>query len=273
MKGMESIMKRISRILACLALLAALTRAEFPAPDMGPSSLGIQYGLVFRGQNITDANVPSNETGHSLTLGYAPLPYVAVEAGVGVDRLSVQTRNAVGFEGDYGFSPNFGLTLSTPHLLDLVRAVGGAKFLYLNSRDSRGYRYSGLVSNPFLGAVVSPSVFFDCAAGMRLHFIDGYMRPPGGTETGFANGEILRGYASFTVKAPAERVFLTLEADVSPELDSDWSRGPREASVGISFGALLGWKAKSGAPKDSSVYFPAYREMKERQKRMSEEIE
>lgn len=273
MKGMESIMKRTPRTLACLALLAALGRAEFPAHDMGPTSLGIQYGLAFRGQNITASDVPSSGTGHSLTLGYAPIPYASMEAGVGIDRLSVQTRNAVGFKGDYGFSPNFGLTLSSPYLLDLLRAEGGAKFHYLNSRDSRGYRYSGLVSNPFLGAVASPSVFFDCAAGMRLHIIEGTMRPPGGEARGFANGQILRGYASFTVKSPAERVFMTLDADVSPDLDSDWSEGPREAAIGISFGALLGWKGKTGAPRDTSVYFPAYREMKERQQRMSEEIE
>lgn len=266
-------MKVTLRIVTCLALCAASARAEFPSEDMGPRILGLQYGLGFRGQSITEAQAPSHEIMHALTLGYSPIPYVTVEVGAGIDKLSVDTHNGVGFRGDYGFSPNFGLILSSPYLLELVRAVGGARFLVLNSEDERGFAYTGLISNPFLGASVSPSVFFDCEAGMRMHTIDGTMKGPGRNSLAFSNSEIVRGYAAFTVKAPAEHVFLTLDLDASPSLDSDWSDGPREAAVRVSFGALLGWRGKSGAVRDSSAYFPAYHEMKERQKKMAEEIE
>lgn len=260
-------------IVTCLVLCAAGARAEFPSQDMGARTLGLQYGLGFRGQNITEAQVPSHEIQHALTLGYSPIPYVTIEAGIGVGQFSVDTYNGAGFRGGYGFSPNFGLVFASPYLLELVRAVGGSRFLILNSEDERGYAYSGVVSSPFLGASVSPSVFFDCEAGLRMHLIDGLMKGPGRAESTFGNNDIVRGYAAFTVKAPAERVFLTVDVDASPSLDSDWSGGPREASIGISFGALLGWSGKSGAVRDSSVYFPAYNEMKARQKKMADEME
>jgi hypothetical protein len=256
------------------AALAPSARADVPVEDMTPLSLGLQYGLSFRGQNITNAKVPSHETIHSLGLAYAPLPYLALEAGLGLDKLSVDSRNSIAFRGDYGFSPSFGLVLASPYFAaDLLRVDGGVRGLYLNSEDDRGYRYSGFISNPFLGLVVSPSPYIDVEAGARGHILNGTMQGPGGTDKDFGNGEMVRGYAAFTLKTPYERAYLTVDVDMSPSMDSDWSHGPREAQVGVSFGTILGWQGKNGAAKDSSVYFPAYNEMKARQKKMSEEIE
>ncbi|MDB5050489.1 MAG: hypothetical protein JWO30_3560 [Fibrobacteres bacterium] len=267
-------MKAALATLVCLSALAQAPQAAFPIEDMDSRSLGLQYGLSFRGQNITSADVPSHETIHTLTLAYAPIPYVALEAGVGLDRLVVETNRSVAFQGEFGFSPNFGLILSSPYFAaDMVRVTAGARALYLNSEDSHGFRYSGFISNPFLGAVVSPSGFFDIEAGLRAHFIDGTMQGPGGVEKPFSNQEAFRGYLGCTVKSPKERAFLTVDLDVSPGLDADWANGPREAQVGVSFGALLGWNTKSEAPRDSSKYFPDFSRMKERLKKMADEIE
>jgi hypothetical protein len=255
-------------------LMAAVAAAAFPIGDMDSRSMGVQYGLSLRGQNITQAHTPSHETIHAFTLAYAPVPYVAVEAGIGLDRLEVDTRNGVGFSGDYGFSPIFGLGLvSPPFLSDWLRITGGARTLFLDSRDGKGYRYSGFITDPYLGASLSPSASFEVEAGLRGHSIDGTMRGPGGVALPFSNDELIRGYLGFTVKSPGERAFLSLDVDVSPGLDSDWAGGPREAQVGLSFGALLGWKRHAGGGADSSKYFPDFPSLKERLKKMAGEAD
>ncbi|GEM_PF-1197911 len=268
--------------LAALGLALALAfapaaRAEFPVEDMDSHSLGLQYGLAFRGQDITKASVPSHEILHALSLAYSPIQYVSMEAGLGIDRYSVDSDHQVSFQGDYGISPVFGLSLYTPPLFELLRFTAGDKALFLDSEDGRGYRYSGFISNPFLGLIVSPSGYVDVTAGARMLLTDGKMSGPGSVTGGsaFSNQHALRGYLSVTLKSPLERAFLTLDLDASPSLDSDWSNGPKEASVGLAIGAMLGWSghAASSAKRDTSRYFPAYPEMKSKQDKMAEEIE
>jgi hypothetical protein len=265
---------RFIKTTALILALSAASRADFPIEDMDSKSLALQYGLAFRGQNITVANVPSHETIHTLSIAYAPAPYVALQAGVGLDAFDVETRNSIGFQGDFGISPLFGVVLSSPTFAqDFLRVSGGSRFLYLNSEDEKGFRYSALVSNPFLGIVFSPTRFFDFETGIRAHLVDGTMHGPNGSEQTFANEDIGRGYATFTVKSPADGAFLSLDLDMSPSIDTDWTNGPKEAQIGVSFGAILGGRAKPAKTKESPGYFPAYSEMKDKQDKMSEEIE
>jgi hypothetical protein len=263
----------ITRALLLSLGLAASARAGFPWEDMASDRLGLQYGFAFRGQDITAKDVPSHEVLHALDLGYAPIPYLGIEAGLGVDKLSVDRYNGIRFRGDYGLSPRLGLALISPPLFGMLRFAGGARVLYLNSEDERGYAYAGPVTSPFLSASLSPSGYFRAEAGARGHFIDGTMQAPGGSERSFANRETVRGFVSLTLRSPSESAFLTLDADISPAFDSDWSGGPRESSLGISFGTLLGGKAKSAEPKSAPPYFPAYPDLKERQNKMAEELE
>jgi hypothetical protein len=266
-------MKTLLITLASVIAMTTATRAEFPIEDMGSMSLGLQYGMAFRGQNITTAAVQSHETLHTLCLAYAPIPYLSLEAGLGLDRFDVEANKSVSFHGEYGISPLFGLVLTTPYFAsDLIRVAAGYHGLYMNSEDDRGFRYSGLISNPFLGLVLSPSGYFDVEVGARGHFLEGQMQGPSSSELSFANGEILRGYAAFTVKSPADGAFLTLDVDMSPSVTTDWSHGPSEAQVGVSFGAILGGKPKPAKSKEPTGYFPAYSEMKDKQDKMSEEI-
>ncbi|MDB5103257.1 MAG: hypothetical protein JWP91_946 [Fibrobacteres bacterium] len=262
------------RAIALSAVLALGARAAAPVEDMGPQSLALQYGLSFRGQGITRSDIPSHETIHSLSLTYAPVFYVSLEAGLGLDRFDVDAVNSVAFRGDYGISPLFGAVFSTPdYFVEWLRFSGGARFLYLNSKDEKGFRYSGLISSPFLGILASPSGYIDIEAGGRMHLMDGSMEGPSGPNQPFANGEDFRGYLSLTVKSPADGAYLTFDMDMSPGLDADWSHGPQEAQVGISFGTILGSRPRSPEPREIPVYFPAYPEMKDKQDQMSKEIE
>jgi hypothetical protein len=261
--------------LGCVwaALAAVPAHAEFPLESMSPNRLGLQYGFAFRGQDITSKDVPSHEILHTLSIGYAPIPYLGLEAGMGADQLSVDRYNGARFEGGYGLTPLFGATLASPALFDLARVQAGGRFMYLNSEDDRGFGYSGLVSSPFLSIVLTPSGYFDVEAGARGHLIDGTMQGQDGREQTFSNRNTVRGFISFILKSPSDYAFLAVDADFSPEARPDWSDGPREASIGISFGTLLGWKAKPRETKTAPMYFPAYPEMKEKQKQMAEELE
>lgn len=261
--------------LALTLVVWAPTTAQFPAQDMDKRSLGLGYTFAMRGQDITDAGTPSHEVLHQVTLGYAPLPYVVLQAGLGIDRFSVDPYQQTRFRGAYGFSPSFGIAGYSPFFaLDLLRGTGGFNVLSLSSSDDRGYRYSALITNPFLGIIVSPTVFLDVTVGGRLHLVEGSMEGPrSGSKASFANSEIGRGYLAVTLKSPFERAFLNLDIDFSPQLDSDWNGGPREATVSVSLGAVLGWKGKSSPSAEKPIYFPAYPEMKSKQDKMAEELE
>jgi hypothetical protein len=242
---------------------------------MDSRTLGFGYSFALRGQNITSANAPSNEVLHQAVLGYAPIPYLSLQAGLGFDRFSVDANDQVRFRGDYGLANSVGATAYSPAFaMDYLRASLGAHFLFLKSEDGRGFRYSAVVSSPHLGLIVSPTVYIDVGAGARGHFVNGGMESPR-EEKDFANADIGRGYLSVTLKSPYERAFLHFDVDFSPEVDMDWSDGPREASISLSVGALIGWRGKSREkdPGEKPIYFPAYPEMKDRQEKMAEELE
>jgi hypothetical protein len=266
----------IAMLLAASAM-AAPADAQFPVQDMDPRSLGLGYSFALRGQDITEARVSGNEVVHLVNLGYSPLPYLSLQVGVGLNRFSVEPHLQTRFRGEYGFTPSFGLNLYSPYFAEALRGTMGATGQAINSEDDRGYRYAAFVTNPYLGLVVSPTVLVDVTAGARLHFVDGVMKAPrsSGREKPFANDNIGRGYLAVTLKTPFERAFLHLDFDFSPQFDSDWSDGPRESSVSLSMGAILGWKGKTQErpAEEKPTYFPAYPEMKDRQRKMAEEIE
>ena len=265
----------VVRIVSLALSAFALGNAQFPVQDMDSRSLGLGYSFSMRGQNITDANVASHEVVHQVVFGYAPVPYVALRAGLGIDRFEVDPYNQTRFRGDYGFSPSFGISAFSPFFaMDVLRGTAGVNFLSLMSEDDRGYRYSARIINPFLGLIVSPTVFLDVMVGARMHLVDGTMEPPRGTGSqAFANTDMGRGYLALTLKSPFERAFLNVDMDLSPQFETDWTGGPREATVSISFGAILGWKGKSQPSSEKPIYFPAYPEMKSKQDKMAEELE
>lgn len=257
--------------LSLLLALAPAARAEFPLGSMGPRDLGIQYGLAFRGQDITARDIPSHEIIHAFTLGYAPIPYLGFEAGLGLDRFEVDPYQSTRFRGDYGIAPIIGVSLASPWLLEFARLTAGMRALGLNSEDAEGFAYSGFVYNPWISAAIAPSPYAEFQLGVRGHSIDGTMGSPDSDDKPFSNRETFRGFVSFSLKSPGDKAFLTFDLDFSPAVDSDWSNGPRESSIGIAFGTLLSWNAKREDPEASPPYFPAYREMKDKQDEMAEE--
>jgi len=267
-----------SKILFGFAFVFALVpaaHAEFPVDDMDSYSLGLQYGLTFRGENITQKSVPAHEVVHTLSLAYAPIQYLSLEAGLGLDALSVESNNQTRFNGAFGFAPNFGISVFSPKILDMLKFSLGSKSNYLNSQDDAGFQYTALSTNSFLSAIVSPIPYVSASVGARLFLMDGTMTSPGSISTGsraFSNQNILRGFFAVTIKSPRDGAFVTFDLDASPSLDSDLSHGPREASIGIAFGAVIGHKRTQIASADSSKYFSGFDELKAKQNKMAEDL-
>lgn len=265
----------VSGILSVSALVIPSLVSALPTEDMGPRRLGVAYQFLARGQDITSQEIASNEITHAFKLRYAPIEYVALGLGFGLTRWSTERFESHRFRGNYGFSPSASLEGYSPFLLGMIRATGGYEAEYFTSRNDDGYRYTNLIHNPFLGVSVTPLVFVETSAGIRGHFVVGSRRPAGSSESrDYANANDVRGYVSVTIKTPFEGSFLTLDADASPGLETDWSDGPREASIGLTFGGYLRWKGQTpkSDPDRKNPYFPAHDALKKRQDQMAEDL-
>jgi hypothetical protein len=268
-------MSNFKKITGLLFLFSALYVEGAPSQDFSRTSLCLEYKGLLRGQYITEKDAASHESIHMLYFHYAPAQYVVISVGFGAEQFSVEPNAGVHFQGNYGFSPSAGLSLFSPFFFyEILRISCGATMVYLNSEDNSHYVYRGPVVDPYVGFIFSAAKSVDLGIGCRGHLIFGKME---NTQTGisydFSNRNMLRGYASFTLHSPAEGAFLTLDCDLSPKVSDKWVGGPLEASLGISVGAILRAPAKQKKTDIESSYFPAYKEMKEKRKKMAEEIE
>jgi hypothetical protein len=274
---MKPLMKKIIPV-ACtvITLAAASAAAQFPIQNMGMNRLGLAYDLAFAGQNITEQNVPSQQSTHSLSLGYAPIPYAGLTLGLGIARFQTEsTGPSRAFDGRYAFSPSLGLRLVSPGFIhETFYVIGGVYTQYFNSEDKNGLGYSAFVVNPDLGLMISPFNFFDLRLGGRLHVLNGDIDVPRASSTSpFSNETVARGYLGVTLKTPAEGAFLSIDVDLSPESDANWSRGPVESTLRITMGTVLGWKSREPKATPRNPYFPNYRDLKDRQEQMSDELQ
>lgn len=266
-------MKRILTIALAVLLAAAFVQAGIPVQDMGLKVLGAEYSAAMRGATITDAVVPSHERFQLFMIHYAPVPYALISCGAGGSRFSVNEYRQTSFDGNYGLTPAFGLALFTPRFAKhAVSITVGIKTLYLNSPGDHAIRYRGFVVNPSGGLKLSLGRFVDWELGAMGHFIYG-TTDNDGEETRFSNNEIVRGYTEITLHDAALGVFLTGHFDASPEVGTDWSQGPSEATLGLSVGIMLSPDREYRATEDrNSRWFPRLKKMREEQKKMVDEI-
>ncbi len=268
---------------ATLAWVAAVTHglalaalAQFPMQNMSANRIALAYDLATSGQNITARNTPSQQMSHRLSLAYAPVPYAGLALGLGVARFETQPDDAIpAFNGKYGFSPSLTLRLATPGLFkDLLRVTASAQTQYFSSADPNRLSYSGFLIAPDLGLMISPYDFVDISLGGRLHVINGDMEAVRqNISSPFSNETVMRGYFGLLLKTPSEGAFLSLEADISPNADANWSQGPVESSLRISIGSVLGWKSREPKAMPRDLYFPNYRDLKDRQQEMSDQMQ
>jgi hypothetical protein len=265
---------RTLKIALCITMAVFAVSAKGPVNSMDNNSLGLEYSGTFRGQMITEQNVLSYESIQLMSLYFAPVEYVQISLALGADKFETDEFGGRQFVGNYGFSPGAGLSLFTPGFVEnILRVTGSFNFLYLNSKDDAGYRYSGPVLNPSLGLMIHPTGILDIEAGVMGHFIVGTMEySKDDLSSDFSNDQIVRGYLSLSLISP-NGVWATLSATASPEAGKDWDGATRpvEASVGLSIGVLL-FDEAAGISDDTSRYFPAYKEMKEKQNKMRNDL-
>lgn len=264
--------------LAALAMSLAcgLSQAQFPIQSMGLERLGLGYNLMAAGQNITRQNVPSQQLAHQLAVGYAPIPYAGLILGLGMARFETEPSNTAGaFRGKYGFSPSATLQLATPAWLrGVLRVTADVSLQYLSSDDKQNLNYNAMVVDPAFGLQLSPLGFLDLRLGGRYHIVNGHIDlPRSNASSTFSNGTSGRGYFGFLVKTPAEGAFFAVDLDFSPDTDANWSHGPVEATVRATVGTVLGWRSREPKVVPRNPYFPNYKELKDRQEQMSDELQ
>ena len=114
----------------------------------------------------------------------------------------------------------------------------------------------------------------DIGAGYRGHVLSGQMVD---TQTNapnnYSNRNLVRFYCSLTLHSPSEGAYLSVDGDLSPKVSNTWNGGPLEASMGISVGIILRAPMHKKEIKVESEYFPGYKDMIEKQKKIVEELE
>jgi hypothetical protein len=250
--------------------------AQFPMQNMGLNRLGIGYSFLASGQNITQQKTPSQQLAHHLLVGYTPVPYVGLVLGMGVADFQTEPTATTGaFRGGFGFSPMAGLRLATPAWVqNMLRVTAGFSAQYLQSDDVNGLSYNAFILDPDLGLQLSPLGFLNIQVGGRFHLVDGTIEPPHGAKSSaFSNGTTARGYLGATLKTPSEGAFFSIDLDLSPDADANWSHGPVESTIRITMGTVLGWRSREPKVSPNNPYFPNYRELKDRQEQMSDQLQ
>jgi hypothetical protein len=265
-------MNRIILVFAAIVGLFTLSYAGVPVQNMSPAGFALDYSGLWRGATITEQKVGAHENEHLFTIHYAPIPYLLLSAGLGVASYSVDTNQAdathkIYYNGNFGFSPSFGITAFTPYLYrELVRITAGATGNYLNTADmTKRYSYAGLFTAGSAGVIFSVASVVDIEFGGRGLFIMGEMQGENGPMHSFSNNEKARGYLSVTIQTPLEGGYITLDFDASPNISDDWSKGPVESSIGITAGAVIHNRTsveKSKTTDDKN--FPRYKDLEKK---------
>ena len=269
-------MKRLSASLfAMIAGLAFTASAGLPVQDMSSSSIAVDYSGLWRGERITQRNVPGHESVHLINVRYAPLPYILLSVGVGAANFSVDTFHQVQFKGGYNFSPALGVNFYTPFFLKkTLRFTAGVKAHYLYTRNTdKSFVYSGPFVAPAAGIIASLGEYVDLELGVRGHFIFGHMQRGSETPKVFSNKEQMRSYLSVMLHTPSEGVYLMADFDASRSADMNWSNGPAESSIGISVGFILRQqKDRLSRKVTENKYYPGFKEMEKKIEEMEKNM-
>jgi hypothetical protein len=264
-------------LLTLLMTFAQLhsVHAKSPVRYMNKYTLGIEYCAALRGQLITEAEVNALERMHVLKFHYSPFELVQFYVGAGLDRLEVEyepTRKH--FDGNYGISPAGGLSLNSPALVrKMLRITANLDLQYLNTKDDKEYKYSGLVLDPSGGILFHAGRLVDIEAGVMGHFIDGWMEDPGENKFLFSNAENLRGYFSFSLCSPVG-AFAQIGINASQKTTRDFEEGPIDAAVCLSLGILISQDIESRTILErTNQYFPDFEKVKKREKDMKKDMD
>jgi hypothetical protein len=262
----------IFRTAIIIGIIPLLLFAKPPVRYMYQTTIGGEYYAAMRGQLITNASVPSHERIQLIYFTYAPVEYVQFAIGFGADRFSTDHFNDRRFDGRYGFSPALSLSGNSPlFLMKILRVTLNIDFLYLNSTDKFKFKYSGAILDPSLGLLAYAGKFVDLELGARGHLIGGTMTDK--TETVFSNAEIIRGYLAVTL-ASRKGAYLQLHLDASPRVTMEFNKGPSEAAMGFSIGALITPdRTNRKLQEKTNKYFPAFNDMKKKEDDMADQIE
>jgi hypothetical protein len=268
-------MKKNRYVLFIISGMLFGAHAGVPVMDMSLTSIAIEYTGLWRGEAITELDIPAHENAHHISIHYSPVPYVSMGLGIGMAGYSVDTVRSTQFKGVPGISPSFNLFGYSPMIADIVGFTLGAKGYYLHTRNKgQSYLYAGGIVNPCLGVIFSIGNNLQIELGGRGLVIFGEMSESGSTATSnFSNRNLARGYLSLLMHTPSEGAFCMIDIDASPAAQADWNKGPIESSISFSLGFILRTeKYAREYKKASDSTYPGYDDLKKRQEQMEEEM-
>jgi hypothetical protein len=260
--------------IALLSLCLAAAHAKPPVRYMPRNTPGVEYAAAIRGQLITKAEIDAVERMHLLKVLYSPLEYIQSYFGAGINRLEVVYKAAnTHFDGKYGIATTAGLSVNTPAVVRrILRVTFNLDFLYLYTKDSKKYKYRGLITDPSLGLMAHIGSMIDLEGGVMWHFINGTMSDPQGKEYPFSNVENARGYFGLTLCSPIG-AFVQLHFDASKSAETQFDNGPVDAAFGLSVGILFPPDQTNKQLREwQESFFPDVEKTKEKKEKMKDEL-
>lgn len=273
-------MKKCISIFAMMVVLFSLSYSGAPVQNMSPASLALDYSGLWRGETITTQKIGAHENAHLFSVRYAPIAYLLLSAGLGAAAYSVDTNMTDGthkvfYNGGYGLAPSFGINAFSPYLFPkILRVTAEAKGYYLSTTEkTENYEYSGLFATGGAGLIFSIGSSVDIEVGGRGFIIVGEMQKKGDSVQAFSNNEPARGYLSITIQTPLEGGYISLDFDASPAITGEWTRGPSEASIGITAGVVL--RGRTAVEKTKPIdekNFPNYKNLEKKSENLLKEL-
>jgi hypothetical protein len=149
-----------------------------------------------------------------------------------------------------------------------------AEFLYLNSSDTAGYRYSGPILDPAASLTFRITPVVNVDLGMRWHIINGTMTgEKAGTDQPFSNADYQRFYLVLCAVSPWGAYGQVDFAASKAAISNHFNDGLQGAALGFRIGVLLDYKKTNAKISErNSAYFPEYDKMKKRQDAMEEDL-
>ena len=242
--------KKFKRTLLIIFCFVTYITAGVPIRSYGYQTMGIEYSYLSRGQIIKDGYSDSYETLHMLNFCYSPFEFLRITFGIGIDKYNIVEQGQTKFNGNYGFSPGFKVTLFTPRIANkIIRFTSQLECITINSDDNYDNYYKGILVNPCGGLILHLGPYVDIETGVKVHYVKGWGKYTENAKVKrFSNDHKVRSYVNLSL-CSLTGSYLSLNIDMSPEVSSESNKRLNEATVGFSIG--IHFRAKN-EKKDSN---------------------
>jgi len=278
MIGARRLSKQKCRWIQTLCILILIQSMAFgikPPLLFTAQTVGIEYTGMWKGQQIDSDLFSAQELLSFATAHFAPLPFMHLNVGAGINSFAAVSKNQDGPEYAPSFAPAAGLTFYTPSFAaDHLSMNAGVQFYYLVRAETDKGTFNGAFTAPFVGMTLQPLEFLNFSFGARGNVISGTRKKTDGSKNLFHNAEYLKGFAELGLFSQKKGVWCILGMDASPEVSFNSRIGPDEASLYFSVGfTMMPFEKKDFYEKTFDQFFPMRKKLEEKLDRLEKELE